>query len=390
LGGYDTSRFTIPSNTSPDLTFPFYTDIARDLLVGITSITADKTTSSTSSTTLLKDGVFAMLDSTIPYFYLPQSVCEAFESAFGLKWNSTSELYTLSGAQHAALTKLNPSITFTLAPEVPAKASDQRIDITLPYSAFDLNVSWPYVESSTAYFPLKRATNETQYTLGRAFFQEAYVIADYERQNFSVWPCKWDSNTNNAKVLPILSRDASTNSTGGTGGSNSDSSGLSRKGLATGAVAGIAVGAVLGIVAVGIALWFFLVKKKKRNEPAPQELESYEKSGELPPEGVPSYQVLKHGNTEADSTPVHEMPGSEYKFGVLGAPTGPSKYEMDGTGTPTELDAARKGSYVGAVYEMDGRPAVSKLEPWLGNEQQMPGKGEGGYPSQNDQKRKGR
>ncbi|KAK6426153.1 hypothetical protein LTR95_016147 [Oleoguttula sp. CCFEE 5521] len=36
------------------------------------------------------------------------------------------------------------------------------------------------------YFPLKRAQNSTQYTLGRVFLQEAYVIADYERKNFTI------------------------------------------------------------------------------------------------------------------------------------------------------------------------------------------------------------
>ncbi|KAF2681582.1 acid protease [Lentithecium fluviatile CBS 122367] len=367
LGGYDTARFTKPSDTSTDLTFPFYTDIARDLLVGITSITTDKTTSSSSETKLLDSSIFAMLDSTIPYFYLPEAVCAAFESAFGLTYNTTSDLYTLNSTQHATLTKLNPSITFTLSPEVPAKSSDQAVQITLPYSAFDLNVSWPYAEESTAYFPLKRATNDTQYTLGRAFFQEAYVIADYERQNFSVWPCKWDSNTNNANVVAILSTDASTNNTDSTSGTNT-SSGSSKKGLSTGATAGIGIGAALGVVALAASLWFFLLKPRRAQKQRAAELEAREPHVELGPHGsgLSSYYPNKDVNAELDSRPRHEMPDHDTKFGILEAPGERPKYEMDGTGTPTELDGGVGGKgNRGVVHEMDAQPAGGKLASWL-------------------------
>jgi hypothetical protein len=343
--------------------------------VGITSITADKTTSSTSSTALLKDGIFAMLDSTVPYFYLPQSICEAFESAFGLKWNTTSELYTLSGSQHAALTKLNPSITFTLAPDIPATAVDQSVDITLPYSAFDLNISWPYTNASTAYFPLKRARNETQYTLGRAFFQEAYVIADYERQNFSVWPCKWDSDTNNAKVLPILSKDANS-----TEGSNSNASESPKGGLSTGAIAGIAVGAALGIIGLAIAAWYFLVKKPRSPKRTSLELEASENTGGRTPDGLPLYYPKKQGNVELDSRPRHELPDHEAKLGILEAPSDRAKFEMDGTETPTELYA---GGKTNMVHELDARPVAGKLEPVMrgtpGSEAVMERSGEVNY-----------
>jgi hypothetical protein len=49
------------------------------------------------------------------------------------------------------------------------------VDIVLPYAAFDLEASYPLVRHPTRYFPLKRAANDSQYTLGRAFLQEAYV-----------------------------------------------------------------------------------------------------------------------------------------------------------------------------------------------------------------------
>jgi len=304
LGGYDESRFNKPSATAQTLTFPFYTDIARDLLVGISSITTSKTVSSSSESKLLSDGIFAFIDTTLPYLWLPTSVCESFENAFGLTWNSTTELYTLNATQHSTLSKLDPTITFNLSPNLPASANDQSVSISFPYSAFDLNVSWPYAETSTYYFPLKRASNDTQFTLGRAFLQEAYLIADYERQNFSIWPCKWDAQTTKANIVPILSKDAKTNSSspndGGGGETTSPSSG---KGLGSGAIAGIAVGcAIVGIVAI-IALWIYLRRRKASN--------SKGQSVEL--EGSRAHKSVAANPVEANGTGVIEAPMNEKK-----------------------------------------------------------------------------
>lgn len=62
-----------------------------------------------------------------------------------------------------------------------------------PYAAFDLELSYPYphlnatqASPPTNYFPLRKAANATQYTLGRSFLQETYLIVDYERNNFSI------------------------------------------------------------------------------------------------------------------------------------------------------------------------------------------------------------
>jgi len=111
------------------------------------------------------------LDSTIPYIYLPEAACTMFESTFGLVWDNATQLYLLTDAQHNALQTQSPNITFTLG----NLTTSTTVDIILPYSAFDLTVSYPIVANATRYFPLKRANDSSQYTLGRTFFQEAYV-----------------------------------------------------------------------------------------------------------------------------------------------------------------------------------------------------------------------
>jgi hypothetical protein len=162
LGGYDNSKF-IPN----DLTIDFGPEDDRELLVQLEQITA----TGTANTTLLPSEIPIFIDSTLPYIYLPLSACELFETAFGLTWDNTTELYLLSDAQYTNLKSQNPNITFTLG----NLTSPTTVDVTLPYSAFDLTASYPLVQNATKYFPLKRADNSTQYTLGRTFFQEAYV-----------------------------------------------------------------------------------------------------------------------------------------------------------------------------------------------------------------------
>ena len=161
LGGYDTAKFK-PNN----LTFDFGPDDNRELLVEMKSISAD------GGKSLLPEPISMFLDSTVPCIYLPEAACSIFESTFGLVWDNKTELYLLTDAQHTALQTQSPNITFRMG----NLTSTNTVDIVLPYSAFDLEVSYPIVANATRYFPLKRANDSSQYTLGRTFFQEAYVF----------------------------------------------------------------------------------------------------------------------------------------------------------------------------------------------------------------------
>jgi hypothetical protein len=246
LGGYDSNRFT-PTET----TFGFYQDIERDLLVNLKSITTDKS----SPSNLLPDGQISIyLDSTIATIWLPESACAAFETAFNLTYNSATQRYLVNDTLHEALLNANPSITFTLV-----NNTGSEVDITLPYAAFDLNVSFPIVANGTTsrYFPLQRAANDTQYTLGRTFFQEAYLIADYNRGNFTVAPCAWDENKISQTSIGQILSPAWTEKAA----SKSKSSGSS---FSSGAIAGVVVGIVAVIAALILALWLVRRKKNKR------------------------------------------------------------------------------------------------------------------------------
>jgi hypothetical protein len=84
--------------------------------------------------------------------------------------DNTTGLYLISTSQYATLNAINPSVTFTLANSL---SGGLTVDIVLPFKAFILQAAPPFAPNTTSYFPLKLAANNTQYTLGRTFLQEA-------------------------------------------------------------------------------------------------------------------------------------------------------------------------------------------------------------------------
>ena len=190
LGGYDAARFV-----QSRVTFPFGPDISRDLVVPIQSITSDA-----ASGPLLSSVIYAYIDSLVPHIWLPLEACQAFEKAFGLIYNETAELYFVNDTTREKLLSQNPNVTFTLG---PASAGGSTVDILMHYGSFDLIADHPIVKNATRYFPLRQAQNDSQYTLGRAFLQDAYVIADYDRSNFSVSQAVFPNGSNTQQIVAI-------------------------------------------------------------------------------------------------------------------------------------------------------------------------------------------
>ena len=162
--------------------------------------------------TPLTTGILSLIDSTVPHIWLPFSACEIFEHAFGLTYDNDTDLYLVNSTIHSRLLNLNPTVTFKLGNDL---SSGPTVSISLPYGAFNLEAHYPIYTSNSSnssvnYFPLRRAANDTQYTLGRTFLQEAYIIADYERSNFSVAQAILTSPLPPRHIVPILSPNATT------------------------------------------------------------------------------------------------------------------------------------------------------------------------------------
>ncbi|ERF70821.1 hypothetical protein EPUS_02343 [Endocarpon pusillum Z07020] len=156
LGGYDSTRM----DASKNLTIHGVQDTYQPMRLGIKDIKG-------GSTKLLDMPIVAALDSIVSQIWLPISACKNFESAFGLVWDSRYELYILNKTQRSILLEKNATITFTLSTG-SLQRTDDHLDKTFPYAAFDLKAKPPFAGLNEAvhYFPLKQAANETQYTLG--------------------------------------------------------------------------------------------------------------------------------------------------------------------------------------------------------------------------------
>ncbi|EHK44452.1 hypothetical protein TRIATDRAFT_24056, partial [Trichoderma atroviride IMI 206040] len=244
LGGFDTSAYQ-DTNSS----YKFFSDQSRDLSIGIQSIS---TNASADNTVLQSDLISMFIDSSVAEIYLPLDACHAFEKAFGLTYNTTLEMYLVSDSLHSKLTSENPAVTFEITTPITGGSS---FNITFPYASFDLTANPPLLKSSSRYFPLKRAANDTQYVLGRTFLQEAYLIVDYERGNFSVHPRVWNASaeSNIVTIFPPGVKQSEPSP------SPSHSSSISG-----GAIAGIVIGVCVFIAAAAAALLRFLVLPRRK------------------------------------------------------------------------------------------------------------------------------
>ena len=244
LGGYDSTRFTPNAN---DFSFTFSSDPSKLLTVGVESIMATNTLKGTYS--LSSGSHFSVIDSTVAQLWLPTDICAQFEQAFGLTYDPYTDLYLINDTIHSSLTTLNPTVTIKLSNSLQDTAT-KYTNIELPYAAFDLQASYPYYNNATRYFPIRRAANDTQYALGRTLLQEAYLIVDYERANFTVAQAAFPDPLPAAQIVTINPPN------------DSNKNGSSSSSLGAGAIAGIVVAVVALLAILGLAAFFFLRKRR--------------------------------------------------------------------------------------------------------------------------------
>ncbi|TKA30745.1 hypothetical protein B0A50_02465 [Salinomyces thailandicus] len=348
LGGYDSSKFI-----DNDVQFGFAADIDRSTVVAIRSITTPSDVdSSPVATELLPEPIYAFIDSTVSGIWLPVNACRVFESEFGLTYDDDSELYLVNSTLHESLTDRNASITFTLGQTLSGNGT---VQITLPYAAFDLTASPPYgdLTDSSYYFPLRRAANDTQYTLGRTFLQEAYFTVDWERQQFNVSQVNWDQSAEqNIVAIPAYTQAEATYP-----GVSDDSS--SNGELSGGAIAGIVIGVVAGVgILAGLLFWFCWRRRRAARRAAVEE--------------------EKLGGAETPEPPAGRQPNVFPKAELEGS--SPVARESDRKGLLTTLDESTDGSTPhtpSAPSRLSGyfRPGSSAYSPTT------PSAGEGTYSS---------
>ncbi|KAF2785990.1 acid protease [Melanomma pulvis-pyrius CBS 109.77] len=261
LGGFDQSRF---SQLGTSISMPSTSN--NTLVVGVQSILyhpdRDKVANDYSFTASTS-GFSATIDSTLPYLWLPGHICDEFALRFQLTFDKTREMYTVNDTAHQYNLDQNAIVNFKIG-DGPQDSNDATT-ISLPYAAFDLQGDSPLFPNATNYFPIKRSKNGI-FVLGRTFLQEAYIVVDYERANFTVAPANYSDPMPAAQIVPIFKKDYIPP----TASSTSTSTQPKKGGLAPGAVAGIVVAIVIVFLLLGLGAFFFW---KKRRTPQSKEAE---------------------------------------------------------------------------------------------------------------------
>ena len=350
LGGYDSSRFE-----PHDVTFPFGPELNRELLLYLNRIGSSSALLSSTDV-----GIYALLDSLVTDLWLPTDLCEKLGAAFSLEYNSTANRYFINDTIHQSLVTLNPTFYFLLG----SGPSSATINITVQYNSFDLvskSLGVGNVEKMALYFPLRQAKNATQYTIGRAFFQNIYLIADYERHNFSVHQAILPDLNSKQNIVRISSPGANDIQRVANGTNTSKSP----NGLSKGAKTGIAVPVtVVGLAAIlALAYWLRRKRQLKASKPLDESLQDDFRKPEL--DAAEEFQKTNLDRSEVskpelpamDDYPKPELPGGVQRPGLDDPKHTPELSENDRYGPFHEADADAARHEMESTVSLSDAPA---------------------------------
>jgi hypothetical protein len=343
IGGYDQARIQ-----GQPAQFKFLTGstAGSELLVSVTSIGIQyKNNSSPASTPPL---IFdAVVDSTLPYLFLPNTTCDWLRERLHLEYDAATGLYTIDSQTLESNKDNIASFTVTIGStqENSTNFSAIALVITFPYKAFDAKPVWTWDLPNSTIFPIRRAQSDTA-VLGRPFFQEAYVSADYTHMVFNISQTTQQKDlTNTPDIISIFNATVQAEL-------NQHSSGLSK-----GAIAGIAVGGAGALVIAALVLWFCWWKKREKKQPKTDketQLQDVEEHFHSPVS--PGAETLDRRNTfESMSSSLTELSG----VGLAHRPSlrnnrGVSQISELSSGSDETYDAAgrtRSGT-LGAIPEL--------------------------------------
>lgn len=279
------------------------------------------------------------INSLVPYFYLPQSTCDAIAAHLPVTYQAKYGLYfwNTSDPQYQKIITSASSVTFTFQ---ASGSESANLTINVPFALLNLTLEAPLTTNPTPYFPCMAETKAV-FQLGRAFLQAAFVGSNWYANDgngvFWLAQAPGPDIPTQANIQVIGNTDSAINGStndwaaswkdtwaalahtgqsgsNATGTSNPDSPSSSpssgpssspgSSGLSVGAKAGIGVAAAIG----GIALIVLAVFLWRRNRmPAVETEPVYDETKELP--APPAYP--KHRPELSDSCAPTEVHGSQ-------------------------------------------------------------------------------
>lgn len=375
LGGYDASRlkshdisFTLPQADGIPSAFVRGLEVTTD--EGQT--TSDDWDSDTQILTEWNNSFTAKIDSSTPYLWLPDSVCDRFAEALGLHYNDTFDLYTVTDDQYQTYSQEKAfSFTFTFSSIDNSDDFGSPLDvpgvvnITIPSRAFISLLGYPFMDDAieygdpaVPYFSLRRAQNSS-FIIGRSFLQESYLITKYDEGVFSLHEALFSETPD---LITIKRPD------------NSPYPGppaVDHK-FTTAQMAGIAVAVVIFVVLVLMAGWYVWRRKKRSSSDSVAVLEANKDStSSLSPDTprTPISRILsKIARRKRSRKPIEEekqqpseAPDSEIY--ELPAPVPPA--ELDGGGDDHsdngETELGLENTQTSSAYEQARRKLDRQL-----------------------------
>lgn len=362
LGGYDTLRFEEHNDK-------FHLDpYTRTPSINLRAITAsvsspDKRpatwTSSTKMFSGMNESVQAIIDTTTPYLVLPQTVCDRFADSFNLTWSDTFGVYLFDPktTQFSDYLSADSGLSFSFTISSYDNADNYGnplqlpgvVNITVSSAAFAQLLRYPFKDaiawdqSSVPYFPLKRANDSGPYIIGRAFMQEAYMIMDYDRSQFSVHQALFPENAETNYSLTKIERSADSPYPAYV----DDDAG---KGLSTGQTVGIVVAAFAVGSAIGVTIWCCCRRRRRRQRDAQQqpdpidEEDDKESSGSIetvqPRSPVKRMLSIIIRRKKSRKPVTHEVHGNSTHPVEVGADAHHEVFELPVPPEPAELDSS--------------------------------------------------
>lgn len=397
LGGYDKLRF-VPHDTQFSLDPE--TRLPNVRLRGVTAHvkSLDKApgnwTSTSETLVEMNDGIVALIDSSTPYLWLPTEVCDRFATALNLTWREDLGLYVFPEGSHYMNYQNDDSLSFTFSISSYDNTDNFGlpldlpgvVNITLPSAAFAQLLRYPFKnviqwgDSSIPYFPLKRSTQEVngnQYIIGRTFMQEAYIITNYDRGQFSLHQALFPENSASNYTLQAIERppDSPYPAFVPNGGSADG-------GLTPGKTAGIVLSAFASGSVIGVILWFccrkrLRSKKNKHEETGDAKEESRSDEDDLPQSPVKrmftimvgkkrSRKPLKPEEQQKDQGAIPTEPvevGADEQHQVFELPVPPEPVELDSHDIgDDDTDLGNSNSNALSEYEITRRKLERQLQ----------------------------
>ncbi|KAJ0166085.1 hypothetical protein CTA2_8768 [Colletotrichum tanaceti] len=354
LGGYDASRF-VPHNV--DFTLDPNDGLPHALVRGIeVSAGQDKALHAGWNTTTrilsnMSTSFNAMIDSSTPYLWLPDAVCDQFAEAFNLTYNRTFNLYTVTNEQYANFKSSSSSYSFTFSFTSHDNGNNSGdpltvpgvVNITITAAAFAQVLRYPFQnemigldEPPVPYFPLRRASNLTDtLIIGRSFLQEAYLITKYDAGVFSIHqalfpdePLKSLNLTNIAQPndSSLARPPAQVNSQGG---------------LSAAAIGGVVAGVVAACIII-FACWYLNYRRKKLRATTSVLTDGMDAASSMtpdPPRSLVANMLTKiPGRKNAKKASGHEAMRSTLQTAEMAADANHAVYEMPVSVAPAELN----------------------------------------------------